>query len=143
MIPDAEGDSGAVQALENDPRVTKIGRMLRSTAMDELPQLFSILCGDMSFVGPRALRPREKDINGKGVELDVRDYPGAKDRLSIIPGLTGLAQIYGKQDTPHAHKFKYDILYLRKQSFWLDIKLIVLSFWITLRGKWETREKKI
>ncbi len=143
MIPDADEGFGAVQASENDPRVTKIGRLLRETAMDELPQLLSIFRGDMSFVGPRALLPGEKEIYGDGAVRNVSEFPGAEERLLITPGLTGLAQIYGKHDTPRARKFKYDILYRRKQSFWLDIKLIVLSFWITLRGKWETREKKI
>lgn len=58
------------------------------------------------------------------------------------PGLTGLAQVYALQDIPRRHKFKYDLLYIKKQSFWLDLKLIALSFWITFRGKWESRGKK-
>jgi lipopolysaccharide/colanic/teichoic acid biosynthesis glycosyltransferase len=64
MIPDAEKHTGAVWASENDPRVTKVGRILRATAMDELPQLLNIFKGDMSFVGPRALRPQEREVHG-------------------------------------------------------------------------------
>lgn len=64
MIPDAEKHTGAVWASENDPRVTKVGRILRATAIDELPQLLNILKGDMSFVGPRALRPQEREVHG-------------------------------------------------------------------------------
>lgn len=136
MIPDAEKHTGAVWASENDPRVTKVGRILRATAMDELPQLINILKGDMSFVGPRAERPEL-------VSNFVKDVPHFNDRLSVRPGLTGLAQIYGRYDTNPKNKFRYDLLYIKNQSFLLDIKLILLSFWITFRGKWEYRGKKI
>jgi lipopolysaccharide/colanic/teichoic acid biosynthesis glycosyltransferase len=64
MVPDAEKESGPIQATENDPRVTKTGKILRATAKDELPQLWNIFKGDMSFVGPRALRPKEKEVHG-------------------------------------------------------------------------------
>jgi lipopolysaccharide/colanic/teichoic acid biosynthesis glycosyltransferase len=136
MIPDAEKDTGAVWASENDPRVTKVGRILRATAMDELPQLLSILKGDMSFVGPRPERPEL-------VEEFTKKFPDFKKRFVVKPGLTGIAQIYGQYDTPPQHKLKYDLLYIKKQSFLLDLKLILLSFYITLKGKWEHRGKKI
>ena len=142
MIKTAEKDTGPVQAVENDPRVTKIGRILRSTAMDELPQLINIFRGDMSFVGPRALRPKEKEVHGSPEEMRIEDVPGFKERLSVRPGLTGMAQVYLPSDALRKVKFQYDLQYIKNQSFALDIKLILLSFWITFRGKWETRQKK-
>jgi len=143
MIQDAEKELGAVQAGEGDPRITKVGRLMRATAMDELPQLWSIIRGDMSFVGPRAIRPGEKEVHGDGTTVEASDIPGYKERHSVVPGLTGLAQIYGKHDTPRRNKFRYDLLYIKNQSFLLDLKLFLLSFWIAFRGKWESRERKI
>jgi lipopolysaccharide/colanic/teichoic acid biosynthesis glycosyltransferase len=143
MIADAEKDSGPVQAVKHDPRVTKIGRILRATAMDELPQLWNIFRGDMSFVGPRALRPNEKEVQGDPDTRSIEDIPGYRERHSVPPGLTGLTQVYLPGETPRRKKFRYDLLYIRKRSFWLDLKLIALSFWITFRGKWESRTQKI
>jgi len=143
MIPDAEKHSGAVQAVENDPRVTKVGRILRATAMYELPQFINILKGDMSFVGPRSLRPNEKEVHGNPDKTRIEDVPGYGERLAVKPGLTGIAQVYLPGDTLRRKKFRYDLLYVKKQSLFLDIKLILLSFWITLKGKWESRQKKI
>jgi lipopolysaccharide/colanic/teichoic acid biosynthesis glycosyltransferase len=143
MIKEAERDHGPVQAVENDPRVTKVGRILRATAMDELPQLLNILRGDMSFVGPRALRPHEKEALANPETKDIEDIPGYQERHEVRPGLTGLTQVYVPGDTPRRKKFRYDLLYIKKRSFWLDMKLIVLSFWITFRGKWESRQPKI
>ncbi|MEW6068083.1 MAG: sugar transferase [Nitrospirota bacterium] len=142
MIKDAEKDVGPVQAKENDPRVTKAGRILRATAMDELPQLINILKGDMSFVGPRALRPDELEVRGNPEVLDIEDIPLYKERITVCPGLTGLAQVYLPSDAPRKDKFRYDLLYIKKQSLLLDIKLILLSFYITFRGKWEHRGTK-
>ncbi|MDI6759284.1 MAG: sugar transferase [Candidatus Brocadiaceae bacterium] len=135
MIPDAEKGIGAVWASENDPRVTKIGRLLRATAMDELPQLWNIFIGDMSFVGPRAERP---ELVGKFSQ----QIPNYSSRFLVLPGLTGLAQVYGRYDTPPHQKLHYELLYVKNQSFLLDLKLVLLSFWITFRGKWENRGKK-
>ena len=143
MIVNAEGDQGPVQAKANDPRVTKIGRILRATAMDELPQLLNILRGDMSFVGPRALRPEEIEINGNPSTKSLTDIPGYQERHSIRPGLTGFAQIYLPPDAPRNKKFRLDLLYIKKRSFWLDLKLVFLSFWITFRAKWGSSQKKI
>lgn len=142
MVPDAEARVGALQASANDPRVTRIGRILRATAMDELPQLLSIFRGDMSFVGPRALRPGEIEVAGNGVMEALEDVPGFMQRCSVVPGLTGVAQIYAPRDIARRNKFKYDLLYIRKQSVALDIRLIILSFWITFRGTWESRGRK-
>jgi lipopolysaccharide/colanic/teichoic acid biosynthesis glycosyltransferase len=143
MIKDAEQDTGPVQAAENDPRVTRVGRILRATAMDELPQLINILNGDMSFVGPRALRPKEKEVYGNPDEARIENITGYKERLAVRPGLTGLAQIYLPSDALRREKFQYDLRYIRNQSFFLDLKLIILSFWITFRGKWESRQEKL
>ncbi len=143
MIRDAEKELGPVQAVENDPRVTKVGRILRATAMDELPQLVNILKGNMSFVGPRALRPAELEVYGNPGTVRIEEIPGYKERHAVTPGLTGLAQVYLPTDAPRRKKFRYDRLYIEKQSFWLDLKLIFLSFWITFRGKWESRGRKI
>ncbi|MCG2721840.1 MAG: sugar transferase [Thermodesulfovibrionales bacterium] len=143
MIKDAEKENDPVQAVENDPRVTKIGRIMRKTAMDELPQLWNIFRGDMSFVGPRALRPKEREVHGTEEQINIEDVPGYQERLKIRPGLTGIAQVYLPSDAPRWKKFEYDIRYIHEHSFLLDLKLIFLSFWITFRGKWESREKKV
>jgi len=143
MIKDAEKVVGPVQAKENDSRVTKVGRILRATAMDELPQLINILKGDMSFVGPRALRPAELEVHGNPKTPKIQEIPGYRERQAVTSGLTGLAQVYLPTDAPRHEKFCYDALYIEKQSFWLDLKLIFLSFWITFRGKWESRGKKV
>jgi lipopolysaccharide/colanic/teichoic acid biosynthesis glycosyltransferase len=143
MIPDAEAKVGALQASEHDPRVTKIGRLMRVTAMDELPQLWNIFRGDMSFVGPRALRPGEIETGGAGRQVAMEDIPGYRERHSVRPGLTGIAQIFAPRDVPRRYKFKYDEIYVRQRSFGLDVKLILLSFWITFRGKWEVRGRKV
>jgi lipopolysaccharide/colanic/teichoic acid biosynthesis glycosyltransferase/VanZ family protein len=143
MIVDAEKGTGAVQAVANDSRVTKVGRILRATAMDELPQLWNIFRGDISFVGPRALRPNEKEVHGNPDTRAIGDIPGYRERHAVRPGLTGLTQVYLPGETPRRKKFRYDLLYIRKRSFWLDLKLIMLSFWITFRGKWESRAPKV
>ncbi len=142
MVPDAEQRSGPVQAGAGDPRVTRIGRWLRATAMDELPQLWSILKGDMSFVGPRALRPEEREIGQDGVSAGIDQIPGYAARQRLCPGLTGIAQIYAPRDIPRRNKFRYDHLYVKRQSFWFDLRLICLSFWVTFRGTWEHRGRK-
>jgi lipopolysaccharide/colanic/teichoic acid biosynthesis glycosyltransferase len=143
MIVDAEKETGAVQATADDPRVLRVGRLLRATAMDELPQLINIFKGDLSFVGPRALRPAEKEVHGDGTVVEIEAVPRYGERLEVTPGLTGLAQVYLPTDAPRRKKFRYDLLYIRRQSFGLDLKLIFLSFLITFRGRWEYRGKKV
>ncbi len=143
MVPDAERNVGALQASANDSRVTRIGRLMRATAMDELPQLWSIFRGDMSFVGPRALRPGEIEATGDGGFEALEDVPGYEERHSVRPGLTGIAQIYAPRDIKRRNKFRYDRIYIRQPSFWLDVRLIALSFWITFRGRWEHRGEKV
>ena len=143
MIVNAEKETGAVQATADDPRVLRVGRLLRATAMDELPQLVNILKGDMSFVGPRALRPQEREVLGNPDVLAIENIPGYDRRLIITPGLTGLAQVYLPADAPRRKKFRYDVFYIRRRSFGLDLKLILLSFLITFKGKWEYHGKKV
>lgn len=135
MVEDADGRFGVFPAGDKDPRVTRIGRRLRSTAMDELPQLWNIFKGDLSFVGPRALRLKE-------TASDQAEVPGFQDRYAVRPGLTGLAQIYADRNARRSAKLRFDILYIRRRSLWLDLKLILLSFWITFRGRWEARPQK-
>lgn len=143
MVVDAEAATGPIQSGRHDARVTRLGRVLRMTAMDELPQLWNIFRGDMSFVGPRALRPGEIEVNGSGVVEKLEDVPGFEDRCAVRPGLTGVAQIYAPRDVVRRRKFRYDRLYIRRQSFWFDVRLILLSFWITFRGRWEARGRKL
>jgi len=143
MVPDAEEKFGISQAAENDHRVTRVGRVLRTMGLDELPQIINIFLGEMSFVGPRSLAVGEVVYDKKGQVVRYEDVSGFWERLSVRPGLTGLATIYIPKDVTPRHKFRYDCLYVRKQSFWLDLRLIALSFWISFRGKWETRGKKL
>ncbi len=133
MIPKADPAGTMKPAKENDARVTKTGKFLRATAMDELPQLINILRGDMSFVGPRAIAVQEMDVS----------FPRFYERHQVRPGLTGPAQIMVSRYAALEEKFQHDLEYIRTQSFAGDLKLIFLSFWITLRGRWETRHNKI
>jgi lipopolysaccharide/colanic/teichoic acid biosynthesis glycosyltransferase len=142
MIEGSDAEVGPLQARDRDPRVTRVGRLLRATAMDELPQLWNIFKGDMSFVGPRALLPEEIETTGTGARVAIEQIPGYEFRHRVRPGLTGLAQIYAPRDIPRRHKFKLDRVYVNRQSFWLDLKLVALSFWISFRGTWERRGKK-
>jgi lipopolysaccharide/colanic/teichoic acid biosynthesis glycosyltransferase len=136
MIPDSDRKWGAVPAAANDPRITRVGTILRATAMDELPQLWNIFRGDMSFVGPRP----------EWVELVKKfrvEIPNFDLRHKVRPGLTGLAQVYGHSEISRRHKLRYDLLYTRRQNFWLDIRLVLVSFLVTFTGRWERREGKI
>ncbi len=133
MVHETDKKWGTGPAKENDERVTRLGKFLRATAMDELPQLFNIWKGDMSFVGPRALATQELDPY----------FPGFEERHQIRPGLTGPAQIYAPRDTSLHEKFRYDLEYVRSHPFLKDLVLLFLSLWITLRSRWESRKSKI
>lgn len=141
MRPDADALSGALQARHGDPRVTRVGRLMRGTAMDELPQLWNILRGDMSFVGPRALLPGEIEREGDAL-VKLEDVPGYEERIRVRPGLTGIAQVYAPRDASRRNKFRYDRVYVNSRSRTLDLRLILLSFYISLRGTWEARGQK-
>jgi lipopolysaccharide/colanic/teichoic acid biosynthesis glycosyltransferase len=142
MVPNAEQGVGPVQAIADDPRVTRTGRLLRATALDELPQLWNIFRGDMSFVGPRALRPEEIEVDAMGARVPLEAIPGFAERITVPPGLTGIAQIYARRDVSRRQKFRFDRLYIRRRSLLLDVRLILVSFWITFRGTWEARDRK-
>jgi lipopolysaccharide/colanic/teichoic acid biosynthesis glycosyltransferase len=121
----------AVAVHSDDHRVMLVGRVLRKTAMNELPQLLNILKGDMSFVGPRPEPPEfiaayEKQVPNLG-----------RIRYQIRPGLTGIAQVFGPHNMNPRNKLRYDLLYMRRRSFLLDIKLIGMSVWNTISAKWD------
>ena len=120
MIIDAEKDGVARLAEENDNRITPVGKFLRSIRMDELPQLFNVLVGQMSMVGPR---PERFDIASEY----YNEMPEFEYRLKMKAGLTGYAQVYGKYNTTPYDKLKLDITYIESYSFWLDIKLMLLT----------------
>jgi len=142
MVPDADAKFGAIQAQEHDPRFTRVGGLLRATSLDELPQLLNIWRGQMSWVGPRALPINERQVKDRA---DVPDdaIEGFDVRCSVRPGLTGIAQIFAPRDVARRHKFRYDRFYIERQSLWLDVKLILLSCWISLKFKWEQRGRKV
>ena len=143
MRPDADRLTGPVQSGEDDPRITRVGRLLRGMAMDELPQLWNIFVGDMSFVGPRPLVPGEVEVRGDGRLIKLAEIDGYEARHRVRPGLTGLTQVYAARDITRRSKFRLDGLYLQRAGLCLDLKLILLSFWITGRGAWESRDRKV
>lgn len=142
MIVNADKEFRPIQAQEDDPRITRVGKFLRATSLDELPQILNIWKGEMSWVGPRALPMNEVQVKEENGHIPDEAILGFDLRCKVRPGLTGLAQVCASRDVPRRHKFKYDVIYIQKQSLWLDLKLIVLSFWITFRGKWESRSRK-
>lgn len=142
MAVDSDERVGAIQAEKNDPRFTKVGRLLRATSLDELPQLLNIWRGEMSWVGPRALPINEKQLKETD-DLPDDAVPGFDLRSAVRPGLTGIAQVYAPRDVPRRQKFRYDCFYIRRQSLGLDLKLIAVSFWISFKLRWEERGRKI
>lgn len=120
MVVDAEKMSGPVLASERDPRILPIGRILRATRLDELPQILNILKGEMSVVGPRPERP----VLAAQIEKNIPEF---SYRLKVKAGLTGYAQVYGKYNTTSYDKLKLDLMYIRKYSLLLDLKLILMT----------------
>ncbi|WP_036303315.1 sugar transferase [Methylotenera sp. L2L1] len=115
----------ATHLLANpDHFLTPIGSFLRKTSLDELPQLLSIINGDMSFVGPRPALFNQDDL------INLRTQHGVE---KLLPGLTGWAQINGRDELPIPDKVKLDVAYMQQQSFWFDVKIIVLTFFKVLR----------
>jgi lipopolysaccharide/colanic/teichoic acid biosynthesis glycosyltransferase len=127
------------QATVTDNRITRAGRILRATALDEIPQLLNVVRGDMSFVGPRALLPQEIEVDPRSHYHRIDEVPNYHVRISVTPGLTGLAQVYAPRDISRQRKFKYDALYVHRMSLWLDLRLILLSVFISLTGRWPRR----
>lgn len=126
MLVDAEKDGVARLAAKNDTRITPIGRFIRAVRIDELPQLFNILKGEMSFIGPRPERP---EIIAQYVE----DMPEFVYRMKVKAGLAGYAQVYGKYNTTPYDKLKLDLAYIENYTVWLDIKLMLLTLKILFR----------
>ena len=120
MIPNAEKDGVARLAAEKDDRITPVGKFIRATRLDELPQFFNILSGDMSFVGPRPERPEIADEYEK-------ELPEFAFRLRVKAGLTGYAQIFGKYNTTSYDKLKLDMIYVENCSLLMDLKLLLLT----------------
>lgn len=121
MVENAEKEGGAQLAKENDSRITKVGSFIRKTRIDEIPQLFDILKGDMSLVGPRPERP-------EFIKETVREIPEFAYRTKVKAGLTGYAQVYGKYNTSFLDKLKLDLLYIEKYSILLDLKILLMTF---------------
>ena len=119
MIVNAEA-AGVTPSTKGDPRITRVGNIIRKLRIDELPQLINILIGQMSFVGPRPERVEH-------VEMYSKDVPEFKYRMKVKGGLTGYAQVYGKYNTTPYDKLRLDLLYIENQSLVLDIKLILLT----------------
>lgn len=119
MVENAE-KSGAKLATDHDPRITPVGRFLRKTRLDEIPQFFNILKGDMSIVGPRPERP-------EFVEKYLKEMPEFQFRLKVKAGLTGYAQVMGVYDTSPLDKLKMDLMYIERHSFALDLRIILMT----------------
>lgn len=126
MRVDAEKDGVARLASRNDDRITPIGKFIRAVRIDELPQLFNILRGDMSFIGPRPERPEI-------IEQYVKEMPEFVFRMKVKAGLAGYAQVYGKYNTTPYDKLKLDLTYVENYSVWLDLKLMLLTLKILFR----------
>jgi lipopolysaccharide/colanic/teichoic acid biosynthesis glycosyltransferase len=135
MVVDAS-KVGPLWTSAIDPRVTRVGKVLRRTALDELPQLINIWRGDMSFVGPRALPPEMH-------ESYVAAEPNFGLRLVIRPGLTGPALINLPRHCPAGDRLREDLRYIESVGAWLDIKLIVQTVWLTVTARWGTGQRRV
>jgi sugar transferase (PEP-CTERM system associated) len=122
---------GAQMASEDDPRITKIGNYLRKYRIDELPQIYNVICGDMGFVGPRPERP-------EFVQKLIKNTPYYNERHNVKPGLTGWAQLnypYGATEADSLEKLKYDLYYIKHRSFLLDLLILIRTVEVVLFGK--------
>ncbi|MDJ1431996.1 sugar transferase [Halostagnicola sp. A-GB9-2] len=129
MVP--EGESANPSEDEENDRITRVGRVLRKTHLDELPQLMAILLGRMSVVGPRAAWTDEEQV----IERETTSW---RKRWFVKPGLTGLAQVNDANSTKPDAKLRYDLEYIRRQSFWFDLKIVLRQIWKVCRDTWAT-----
>ncbi len=120
--PAARLEWGQTQKLRSDPRITAVGKWIRESSLDELPQLFNILKGDMSLVGPRPILPEQEEMYGPGINL----------YREVRPGLTGFWQVSGRNHTTFVRRTAYDAYYVTNWSIWLDISIVVRTIWIVL-----------
>ncbi|WP_434024440.1 sugar transferase [Neobacillus mesonae] len=127
MRMDAEKE-GAKWAEKNDPRITNVGAFIRKTRIDELPQLLSVLKGDMSIIGPRPERPMFTEKFNKEIK-------GFKNRLLVKPGITGLAQVNGGYEMTPREKLQYDLEYIQNLTFSLELKIIIKTFKVIVTGE--------
>lgn len=113
--------------LRNDPRITQVGKFLRKTGLDELPQIINVLRGEMSIIGPRAYLPSETDEMGKSIDLILR----------VEPGITGWWQVMGRQDVSFQHRLLMDEYYISNFSLWLDLYILLKTVWVVISGQGE------
>ena len=128
MVVGAEDATGPVLATRDDPRITPVGRRMRRMRVDELPQLWNVIRGEMSLVGPRPER-------AEFAETFAREEPLYLHRLLVRPGLTGLAQIHGRYDTDYRQKLRYDLIYLNVMSARTDLRILAATARIALTGR--------
>lgn len=131
MRVDAEKETGAVWCKENDPRLIPVGKFLRKTHMDEIPQFVNVLIGDMSVIGPRPERP-------EFVAKLKEQIPNYERRLEVKPGITGLAQVWHRYDETLADvrkKIRYDLLYIKNICLWTDVRIFLRTFRVVLTGE--------
>jgi lipopolysaccharide/colanic/teichoic acid biosynthesis glycosyltransferase len=125
LLEQNEMNGGVLFKMKADPRITKVGRFIRKASIDELPQLWNVLKGDMSLVGPRPALPSE-----------VNQYSLAeRRRLEVIPGITCIWQVSGRSDIPFDQQVGLDVKYIESQSFWLDVKLLLLTVPAVVLGR--------
>ena len=131
MIADAEKKSGPVWASEDDPRITRVGKVIRKLRIDEFPQLWNVFKGDMSFVGPRPERPHFV----QELQKKIRYY---NERFTVKPGITGWAQVkypYGASEQDALEKLKYDLYYIKNMSLVIDLMVVFHTIKIVLLGR--------
>lgn len=125
LLDKNESKAGVIFKMKKDPRVTKTGRFIRRFSIDELPQLFNVLKGDMSLVGPRPPLPREV------AEYTLLD----RKRLHVMPGITCLWQVKGRSDIPFDEQVQLDMQYIKSSSFWKDVKILIMTIPAVISGK--------
>ncbi len=128
MVVGAEGQGSGVYSYKGDARVTRIGRIIRATSIDELPQFINIIKGDMSLVGPRPVLTYHPYRWGEYPEIGLK-------RFEVRPGVTGWAQVNGRKTVEWSRRFEYDAEYVKRQSFWFDLKIICLTIWRVIANK--------